>query len=257
MIWFGKKDFPDDIKRYLSTWKEKCPDYEIKVWTEDNFDVNACKFTREAYENKKYAFVSDYVRLKVLYDYGGIYLDTDVGVEKSFDDLLDDAEGVLSFENDVWLGTAVMLAAKHAKWLEPLIKYYENISFVKKNGKVCQTANCALITSYLNEYYGLKIKEGKQICGGGILILPREYFAPLYYLTGEVNKTENTYAIHYHNFSWADKKLMLGNKISKNLRKIFRKRIFNHMENMAMKRMIKKERKKIVRVLSNEKKLNF
>ena len=108
MIWFGKKEMSEEIKKYVATWKEKCPDYEVMLWNEDNFDVNACQFAREAYENKKYAFVSDYVRLKVLYEYGGIYLDTDVGLEKSFDDFLDVAEGVLSFENDVWLGTAVI-----------------------------------------------------------------------------------------------------------------------------------------------------
>ena len=96
----------------------------------------------------------------------------------------------------------------------------------------------------------LKIRESEQnLRGGEIIILQREYFAPLYYLTGEINKTENTYAIHYHNFSWADKKLKLGNKISKNLRKIFGKSLFNHMENITMKRWIKREGKNIVKVL--------
>lgn len=250
MIWFGKKEMSEEIKKYVATWKEKCPDYEVMLWNEENFDINTCQFAREAYENKKYAFVSDYARLKVLYEYGGIYLDTDVGLEKSLDEFLNVADGVLSFENDVWLGTAVMFASKHAKWLEPLIEYYEKIPFIKKNGKFNQTANCALITGYLNNYYDLKIKESKQILRGGeILILPREYFAPLYYLTGEINKTENTYAIHYHNFSWADKKLKLGNKISKNLRKFFGKSLFNHMENITMKRWIKREGKNIVKVL--------
>lgn len=181
MIWFGKKEMSEEIKKYVATWKEKCPDYKVMLWNEDNFDVNACQFAREAYENKKYAFVSDYVRLKVLYEYGGIYLDTDVGLEKSFDDFLDVAEGVLSFENDVWLGTAVMLASKHAKWLEPLIEYYEKIPFIKKNGKFNQTANCALITGYLNKYYDLKIRESEQnLRGGGRLSFFKENILLLY-----------------------------------------------------------------------------
>lgn len=83
--WFGCKPLPEDVKRYIKTWKKYCPDYEIKEWNESNFDVKQNQYCREAYEAKKWAFVSDYVRLKVLYDYGGVYMDTDVEVCKPLD----------------------------------------------------------------------------------------------------------------------------------------------------------------------------
>lgn len=86
--WFGKKPISEDVKKYIETWKKYCPNYEIKQWNEDNFDINQNLYCKEAYEAEKWAFVSDYVRLKVLYEYGGIYMDTDIELCKSFDDLL-------------------------------------------------------------------------------------------------------------------------------------------------------------------------
>lgn len=85
--WFGGKPLPDEVKYYISTWQKYCPDYEIKEWNESNFDVNQNQYCREAYETKKWAFVSDYARLKILYEYGGIYMDTDVEVCKPLDHL--------------------------------------------------------------------------------------------------------------------------------------------------------------------------
>ena len=86
--WFGGNPLSDDAKRYIASWKKYCPDYEIREWNESNFDINENDYCREAYEQKKWAFVTDYVRLKALYEYGGIYMDTDVEVVKPLDPLL-------------------------------------------------------------------------------------------------------------------------------------------------------------------------
>ena len=85
--WFGGNPLPDEVKKYMETWKKYCPDYEIKEWNERNFDVNQNQYCSEAYEAKKWAFVSDYARLKILYEHGGIYMDTDVEVCKPLDHL--------------------------------------------------------------------------------------------------------------------------------------------------------------------------
>ena len=86
--WFGEKEIPGNLKKYMDSWKKYCPDYQIKLWNESNFDVSTHPFIRAAYESEAWAFVSDYARLKIIFDYGGIYLDTDVELIKSLDSLL-------------------------------------------------------------------------------------------------------------------------------------------------------------------------
>ena len=86
--WFGGNPLPEQVKKMISTWKKYCPDYEIKEWNESNFNLDTCIYAKEAYTTKKWAFITDYVRLKVIYDYGGIYMDTDVEVCKNLDELL-------------------------------------------------------------------------------------------------------------------------------------------------------------------------
>lgn len=86
--WFGRNPIPVEYQRYIESWKKFLPDYEIKEWNEDNFDVNIIPFTKEAYDVKKYAYVSDYARLKILYDNGGVYFDTDVEVIRNMDDII-------------------------------------------------------------------------------------------------------------------------------------------------------------------------
>ena len=86
--WFGRGELPEKAKQCIESWKKFCPDYEIKEWNEDNFDMNSCAYVKEAYEAKKWAFVSDYARFEILYKYGGLYFDTDVELVKSFDDIV-------------------------------------------------------------------------------------------------------------------------------------------------------------------------
>ena len=104
--WFGNSELPELEKKRLKSWQKKLSDYKIILWNENNSDLSECKYVQQAYENKKFAFVSDYIRIKVLYQYGGIYLDTDVEVLKSFDHLLG-AIGFLGFENKTTVGTAI------------------------------------------------------------------------------------------------------------------------------------------------------
>ena len=122
--WFGGKPLPKLAKKCLASWKKFCPDYEIIRWDESNFDVNGCDYSREAYEAKKWAFVSDYARLKVIVDNGGIYMDTDVEVVKPLDEFLSH-EAFSGFENPRSITTGIMACEKgFAPFAEMLNEYY-------------------------------------------------------------------------------------------------------------------------------------
>jgi len=120
--WFGGKPLPDEVKKYMETWKKYCPYYEITEWNESNFDVNQNQYCREAYEAGKWAFVSDYARLKILYDYGGIYMDTDMEVCKPLDRLA----SCFFFWGGVWGGKK---NPRQESWLPVGIMIYWNIYY--------------------------------------------------------------------------------------------------------------------------------
>ena len=206
--WFGKKPFSDSVGKCIESWKKYCPDYEIIEWNEENFDVNENKYCHEAYNAKKWAFVADYVRVKVLFDHGGIYMDTDVEVVRSYDALLKN-KLFCCFEdnNNVSIGT--LGVEKGNELLRILLDYYNKRSFVKQSGKLDMTTNVKIVTDILVNRYGL-LKNGRfQILGNGINIYPQEYFIAKNYRTGDYNITKETYAIHHYNGSWmnADDKI--------------------------------------------------
>ena len=127
-VWLGKGEKNDRIKKCIDSWKRYLPDYEIKEWNEDNFDINSHPFVKKAYENKKYAFASDVVRLYALYTYGGIYMDTDVEVYKPLDEFLND-EGFSGFEDVHYPICATMGAIKGNPVIKMMLDYYDCIDF--------------------------------------------------------------------------------------------------------------------------------
>jgi mannosyltransferase OCH1-like enzyme len=127
-IWFGKGEKNDRIKQCIESWKKYMPDYEIIEWNEDNFDINCNEFCKQAYENKKYAFASDVARLKVLYEHGGIYMDTDVEVYKPLDDFLNE-EGFTGFEDVHYPVTATMGCVKGNPIIKMMLDYYDCVDF--------------------------------------------------------------------------------------------------------------------------------
>lgn len=220
-VWLGKKEKPDLFYKCLSSWKKYCPDYEIKEWNEDNFDFSDCLFAKQAYEKKKFAFVSDYIRVKVLQMYGGIYLDTDVEIVKCFDELLEN-DFCISFENNCHCSTACILSTKNHPILEQISKLYLSKSFIKPNDQIDSTPNPPLWTYFLKTMFGMKLNNKKQILhlvNGSdkysVTILPKDYFSPLNYTTKKLKPTFNTFAIHYFNATWFTKKLKLQEKFLK------------------------------------------
>jgi len=197
--WLGRNEYPELVRRCLASWREKLKDYEIKCWNEDNFDVNICQYTREAYYAKKYAYVSDYIRVYVLYHEGGIYLDTDVEVLKDFDELLDN-RAFAGFETRRYLGTGILGSRKGNPFFRELLEYYTNKPFLLDNGGYDLTPNPVLGTD-LCKRQGL-ILNGKKQKLANITVYTQNFFCPYDKASGNLKITENTYCIHYYSRSW-------------------------------------------------------
>ncbi len=201
--WFGGAPLPPLAKKCIRSWEKYCPDYEIICWNEENFDISQNRYAAEAYAAKKWAFVSDYVRLKVIYEYGGIYMDTDVEVLKPLDDLLANG-GYMGFEHKGVVSTGLGFAAPAAHPLiESLLADYNDISFVREDGSYdmlpCPDRNTKTIAEL-----GMDITKQEQIFMG-IQMLSCEYLCPMNYYTGRKKITKNTYCIHHYSASWTSR----------------------------------------------------
>ncbi len=203
--WFGGNPMPDIVKNCIKSWERVCPGYKIIRWDESNYDIKKNLYMREAYEKKRWGFVPDYARLDIIYNYGGIYLDTDVEVLKPFDALLDN-DAFLGFESGCSIAPGLIIAAspKHPAIKEMLDEIYGNRSFIRLDGTEDLTPNPELTTDFFINR-GLVKKDCLQELKG-VTIYPTEYFCPKNYKTGECRVTKNTYAIHYYQESWKTRK---------------------------------------------------
>ena len=175
--WFGKGEKPKLVQKCIASWKKNLPDYELKEWNEDNFDININRFVREAYDNRNFAFVSDYARAKALYENGGIYLDTDVEVLKSLDAFLDN-EMFVGLEEKSFIGTCVMGAVKGFYVYEEYMKHYENTPYILPDGSKYKDTNVVLLTDMMKEK-GF-VQEDKFQVIDGTAIYPRRFFSRLH-----------------------------------------------------------------------------
>ena len=234
--WFGGKPLPPLALKCIDSWEKYLPSYEIKEWNESNFDIHCCRYVEEAYCAKKWAFVSDYVRLYVLHKNGGIYMDTDVEVLKSLDRFLVHP-AFSGFENDTNIPTGIIGSEKNNPWVGELLSYYDNKGFINQDGSYDVTTNVTTITRMTKEKYAFIPNNTFQELGMDVVIYPKEFFCPKNYQTGKVMLTDNTYTIHHFNGSWVSKKQKLiigirrlvGEKIWHILRTV-KRRIFNHGE---------------------------
>ncbi|KIL49356.1 glycosyltransferase family 32 protein [Jeotgalibacillus soli] len=198
--WFGRNEKPDIVKRCIKSWKEQLSEYKFIEWNEKSFDINSNLFVKEAYTSKKFAFVSDYVRVHALYHYGGIYLDTDVEVFKPFNDLLHN-ESFWGFEQENFIATSTIGAEKGNKFIKRLLDYYQDKHFILGDNNFDQLTNVAIVTNML-EKIGLK-KNGQyqNIIGIGVFY-PQTYFSPYDYINCRKFLTEDTYTMHHFYKSW-------------------------------------------------------
>lgn len=212
--WFGKSELPKKAQKCIASWKKYCPDYEVVEWNEENFDINLNDYTRMCYEQKKYAFLTDYVRLFVVEEHGGIYFDTDVEVMRSFDYLLDH-KAFFGFETDEYVNTGVGFGAEAGnKIVGQMISEYEQLLDGKHGTVGCPQLNTDALLKF-----GLQ-RNGKLQDVGDAVIYPKDFFNPYDDLTGRLKLTENTYSIHWFAKTWMSKKEILRSHISKPLHRI-------------------------------------
>lgn len=200
--WFGRGEMPEKARHCIITWHKYMPDWEYKLWNEDNFDVNQIPYTKEAYVAKKFAFVSDYVRLWALCNEGGVYLDTDVEVLKPFDDLLDQS-AFAGFEGSKHLpiGTCVLASCSGGVWVKEQLDSYEGRRFVKSDGSFDLTTNVQFITANMREK-GF-VQNGLEQDYKDLHVYPVEFFCPRQ-TTGEYLRSNNTYCDHHGMASWTN-----------------------------------------------------
>lgn len=203
--WFGGNPLPELDQRCIASWKKYLPEYEIKEWNENNFDVNSNAYVKEAYESKKFAFVTDYVRLYAIYHEGGIYMDTDVEVLKPLDELLQ-YDMILGFESNTKIQTAFIACKVEIghEFFKELIDDYNDIHFILPDGSLDMTANVVRVTKHLLKY-GLQLNNQLQTIKG-ITILPKNYLCPKDDKDGKIYLTDKSYTIHHFAGSWLPKR---------------------------------------------------
>lgn len=197
--WFGKNPLSEMAVKCIESWKKYCPDYEIIEWNENNFDIEMNDYVKEAYQNKKWAFVSDVARLYALVNHGGIYMDTDVEVIKPIDDLLK-YEAVSGFETETQITTGLMGCVKGHRMFVEFLDDYKDCHFIKPDGSLDMSTNVIRITNTCRKY-GLKENNSLQTING-FTLFPRDYLCPKNHRTNELNLTKNTYTIHHFDGSW-------------------------------------------------------
>lgn len=207
--WVGGKEKPASVQYCIESWKKFCPDYVIKEWNESNYDFSKNRYMRQAYEAKKWGFVPDYARLDIIYEHGGIYLDTDVELLKSYDEFLGE-EAFMGFENTgdgeyfVNCGQGFG-AAPHNKIIKYARDIYDSISFINEDGSYNMLPSPHYTTQILRQY-GL-VQENKDQFLPGISVYASDVFCPKTFRTGEMHRTERTVSIHHFTASWMDEKI--------------------------------------------------
>ena len=201
--WFGNGKMPKLAQKCIKSWRKYCPDYEIICWNEENFDVTQNRYMREAYEAKKWAFVSDFARLKVVYDHGGIYLDTDVEILKPIDELLE-SNGFFGFDEKGLVCTGLGFGAEAGNEIvNAFLKDYDDIPFLLPDGSLDMTP-CPNRNTDALKRLGMDTENNDQTFMGA-RFLPCEYLCPMEYYTGKKNITKHTYSIHHYCASWTSK----------------------------------------------------
>lgn len=221
-IWVGGNEKPKKVQKCINTWKKHFKDYEIIEWNEEKFNINSHPYTKSAYEAKKWAFVSDYIRMYALYNEGGIYLDTDVIALDNLDELLND-RAFIGFETDKYISAAIVGAEKGHPFIEKILKYYDNLDNMTFN---FNDNNSLLVTDILEKEFNCILNDTEQLLDNDLRVYKDDVFS---------NPSSNSKLIHIFTGTWLDKKVNLKKKICQELkyhlttkkRALFYKKIFN------------------------------
>lgn len=202
--WFSENPIPDSLQKCIDSWKKKCPNYEIICWNENNYDVNQRRYTAEAYANQKYGFVADVARFDILYEHGGVYLDTDVELLKSLDEMLYQ-EAFIGTEKwgNINSGGGCGAVPQHPM-IKALLQRRENLSFVREDGKLNLDTNGIYETGVFLDH-GFEVKNETQVINH-MTVYPPKVFHPLDYITCEQSCVPETVSVHYFSGTWMDAK---------------------------------------------------
>jgi hypothetical protein len=198
--WFGGRALPESAQKCIASWEKYFPDYEIKEWNESNYDAHKIPYIHEAYNAKKYAFVSDYARFDILYQHGGIYFDIDVEALKPFDRILENG-GFMGFETNGCVNPGLGVGcASGENIVRQILELYGTLRFLNTDGSYNERTVVEYITAILKKN-GLKEENAVQKLDG-FTIYPIDYFNPKNFVTGNIMITANTYSIHHFAMSW-------------------------------------------------------
>jgi len=222
--WFGHNPKPKLARKCLDSWRKHCKGWKFVEWNEDNYDIAAAPlYVRQAYEAGKWAFVSDYVRLQVVYEKGGVYLDSDVEILKPLDPLLR-YDAYFGFENSQWINTGLGFGAvAGAPILREMMGRYENIAFVKPDGSFDLTP-CPVINTEAFLHRGMRRDNTFQVLEGNVALLPTELLNPFSYVTRTLKKTDDAYSIHWVSATW----------LNENDQKLYRRSVRRERMKMAL-----------------------
>lgn len=208
LCWLSGDKYPAKIAKCIASWKKNLPDYEIMLWDTKRFDLNSSNWVKQAFEAKKYAFAADYIRFYALYNYGGVYLDSDVEVLKSFNPLLD----LPYFVGAEKAGTpeaAIMGAEKGLPWIKKCLDYYSGRNFIKEDGSYDIRKLPDIMVEQITKLQpirNLSLEESERIreldFSKKVLVMHDKYFSPKVFDSREVEITPYTYAIHHYQNSW-------------------------------------------------------
>ena len=198
--WFGGKPKPPLAEKCIRSWRKFCPDFEIREWNESNFDLEQIPaYVRQAYEAGRWAFVTDYVRLRALTEVGGVYLDTDVEIVRPLEPFLKH-EAFAGFEHLERVQTGVLACGKGFPLFQEFLAYYDTAVFRRPDGSMDTTTNVEILTGICRKK-GLVFNDTFQVVDG-LAVYPREVFCPVDYDTMKLKKTRKTVTIHWFSGSW-------------------------------------------------------
>ena len=224
--WFGHNPKPQLAQKCIDSWYKFFPDYRIIEWNEDNFDVSQYPYSQYCYDTKRWAFLSDFVRLIVVYENGGIYFDTDVEVIRPFDDLVQ-YESFYGFENDKFVATGLGFGAeKNSKTVKSILDQY--LAMKPRDDGSFEIIGCPHLNTSGLIPFGLQV-NGKRQSIDGAEIFSSEFFNPFDDSTGRMNITENTYSINHYGKSWMNNRKRIRSRLTRPLHRIFGTKVFDKL----------------------------
>jgi hypothetical protein len=237
-VWLGSREIPEKYNTFIRGWRELHPDWEIVKWSEENFDCESNSWVKTAIEQENWALAADIIRSYALLNYGGVYLDVDIELFKPFDKLVAENDFFIGYETDFWFGCAVLGVKKGHRIIREVYERY-----LTPCEKLNSSSNmlCVLnFTASIKRLYNPKL-DGKTIkIQDNTLFLSTEYFYPKNYITHKIKITENTMAMHHLSSTWYSLNKQIGLIITKGIRLIFGKYLFDCFERIARMNMLGK-----------------